>query len=272
MADEIESYQMQPTPIKTVIPALRTNSKAIILNSCIMDPTYYDLLGGNNTSFRVIFDIRTPRPHFILLPKFLVNIGSDFSQLTLDQRKDLMKAVQPMMLSQFSEISGGILSIHRGSWVSNRDEFHAHLSVDKGFYLQIFYQEKHKIPEKSWPKYVNAESYRSQVDKYPRKSYFNDEVDAIKELKLETNVNLRLSVQQLMNEVGEVEIQRLFLHPSEPKIGFVGKKDEIHLENLVWAMERFAKFLGLTNPDSDDGCHLCLHFGSGKFNSMLTKT
>jgi hypothetical protein len=65
LADEIESYQMQPTPIKTVIPALRTNSKAIILNSRIM--ATYDLL--ENDSFYVNFDTPTPRPPFMVLPK-----------------------------------------------------------------------------------------------------------------------------------------------------------------------------------------------------------
>jgi hypothetical protein len=42
LADEIENSQLLPTLIKTIISALRNNSKAIILNSRIMDPTYIE--------------------------------------------------------------------------------------------------------------------------------------------------------------------------------------------------------------------------------------
>jgi hypothetical protein len=209
-----------------------------------------------------------------LLPKDPESIGRDFSQSTLEQRKDLMVAVQSMMLS--FKISGGILSIHRGSWLSKPNdngnepnEFHAHLCVDTELYTDIFKREKVNIPKEfKWPYYVNATSYPLQVSAYPRKSYFDKEVNIIKELKLRDSVNLLPCVQQLMDEIGQMEFSRLLLHPSEPKIGFVGKKDEIHLENLVWAMEHFAAFLGLTNPgatNENDGCHLCLQFGSGKF-------
>jgi hypothetical protein len=58
---------------KNCIPALRNNSKAIILNSCIMAQAY-DLLRNENDSFYVKFDTPTPRPHFMMLPKNPVSI------------------------------------------------------------------------------------------------------------------------------------------------------------------------------------------------------
>ena len=272
MADEIENSQLLPTPIKTIISALRNNSKAIILNSHIM-ATYYDLL--ENDSFYVKFDIPTPRPHFIILPKHQACIKPDFSQMTPEQRKKLMKAARSMMKS--FDIPSGILSIHRGYWFSSKIGFHAHLCVEKELYLKVFDEEKcnivgwpnAKFLTKEWKANQHPELYHDNVRGYPyENTYFERELAAIRELKLHETVNLRRSVQQLMNLVGELKIPRLLLHPSEPKIGFVGKKDEIHSENLVWAMERFAAFLGLTNPDAtneNDGCHLCLHFGLGKF-------
>jgi hypothetical protein len=66
----------------------------------------------------------------------------------------------------------------------------------------------------------------------------------------------------------KVDVQGIavILHPSHPKIGFVGKA-EITLQNLVWLIESFAKKLGLTistSKDDNDGYHVCLHLGSGK--------
>jgi hypothetical protein len=65
----------------------------------------------------------------------------------------------------------------------------------------------------------------------------------------------------------EVDVQGIavILHPSHPKIGFVGKK--ISLQNLVWLIESFAVKLDLTistSKDDNDGYHVCLHLGSGK--------
>ena len=268
MADEIENYQLLPTPIKTVIPALRNNSKAIILNSRIM--ATYDLL--ENDSFYVNFDTPTPRPHFMVLPKTPNSIEHDFSLMTLKQTEELMKAVRSMM-ARF-DIPSGTLSIHRGSWLSeNTDVFHAHICVDVDLYLHVFDQQKSIIPY--WPNkglYVTNNwkankdpiysSYLQNVRAYPYGSYLKKEVTAIEKL---------LGVpSRILPEVNVPGIS-VILHPSHPKIGFVGMKT-IPLEDVVWAIEKFSQELGLTTRsklnDKDcyyDGCHVCLHLGSGKF-------
>ena len=269
MADEIENYQLLPTPIKTVIPALRNNSKAIILNSRIM--ATYDLL--ENDSFYVNFDTPTPRPHFMVLPKTPNSIGHDFSLMTLKQREELMRAVRSMM-ARF-EIPSGTLSIHRGSWLSKKTKiFHAHICVDVDLYLQVFEQQESIIPywpnkglyvTNNWKANQDPKSYKENVRGYPYVSYFNDEVAAIRELQ-----KFALAESNLLTLKVDVQGISVILHPSHPKIGFVGKKT-IRLENVVWAIEKFAQELGLTTSKWNakeryyDGCHVCLHLGSGKF-------
>ena len=66
-------------------------------------------------------------------------------------------------------------------------------------------------------------------------------------------------------------ITQIVYHARHPKIGFVGKKTDSVVEELqkvLLAMEEFAREHGLTNLESNhesDGCHLCLHLGSGTY-------
>ncbi|CAB4038088.1 Hypothetical predicted protein [Paramuricea clavata] len=221
--------------------------------------TYYDLLRDENDSFYVQFDTPTPRPHFIILPKKQAGIERDFSQMTPEQRKKLMEAVQSMMSS--FKVPSGILSIHRGSWLSrNTKGFLAHICVDVELYLHVFEQQKSIIP--TWPNktYVTGEwkvnddpkSYPQNVRGYiyRHSRYLDEEVAAI--------WKLMFVPRPIFRELDEPDIS-VIQHPSHPKIGLVGKK--IPLEELVWTIENFAQKLGLTNRRSNDGCNVCLHLG-----------
>ena len=91
-------------------------------------------------------------------------------------------------------------------------------------YLQVFEQQKSIIP--NWPnkKYVTRQwkanddpkSYPQNVRGYPDYgSYLNEEVAAIKKLQPAPESNLpKVDVQGIA----------VILHPSRPKIGFVGGK------------------------------------------------
>ena len=96
----------------------------------------YDLLPtGANETFRVTFDLCTPRPHFIILPKNRTAITSpDFRSLNDQQMRDLIKAAR-FVLSHF-KIPSGILSIHEGKW-STTNDFHVHIHVNTERYLEI---------------------------------------------------------------------------------------------------------------------------------------
>ena len=140
-----------PTPILKLLclHALRNNSKAIILNTRIMPS--YNLLPDKNGSFDVKFDTVTPRPHFIILPKNQAGIKPDFSKMTLDQRKKLMKAARSMMAS--FDIRIYWCSVHSPRAVVVREPtkiFHAHFCVDVVPYLEVFKKEQHRIYKKNW--------------------------------------------------------------------------------------------------------------------------
>ena len=93
----------------------------------------YDLLPDENEPFLVTFDLYTPRPHFIILPKEPKSIQPpDFSALNDKQIVSLIN-VAKSVLSRFN-IPNATLSIHRGSWISKPKKktpsFLAHICVD----------------------------------------------------------------------------------------------------------------------------------------------
>ena len=127
-------------------------------------PVPFDLLEGNVELFYVNFDILTPRPHLMILPKDEETIGQDFTAMSDEQMGDLMEAsygtLQTVMKTPFA-IPGLILSLHRGAWFKKevRDKntgktkaatFHAHLCVvDVNKYLQVFEANKDNLAVRS---------------------------------------------------------------------------------------------------------------------------
>lgn len=233
----------------------------------------YNLLEGNfdNPIFDVTFDFYSPRPHFIILTKEGASIEREFSRITNAETQQLIKAGKSVMES-FTEIDGGILSIHRGRWRSETDKIHVHFCVNVESYLQVFESRKKAIPNwpskqyvtKEWKKNKNPRSYVQNVRGYPYRYYLEKEVKAI-----EANSSCKPGVP-----LGEVPLEggitKIVYHPSHPKIGFVGTKpDSIQkLQEVLWAMEKFATELGMTDLESKDenhGCHICLYLGSGMY-------
>ncbi len=232
------------------------------------EPEPYDLLNGKNDLFYVTFDILTPRPHFIIKPKDWAAIDVDFAKMIENQTQlqTLMEAVQSMMVVMSGYgIKSSILSFHRGSWHTNHRErtFHAHLCVlpiDVELYLNVFAHKKEEIGTSTlWTEDKTPENYPTLVRESLKKSHFKKEV---------TNIG-RLPV--ILPDVGWPSVDqegiREVLHPSHPKIGFVGKKGKIPPEKLIEVIDNFAKKLSLTNlkaTDDYDGCHVCLYLDSGK--------
>ena len=116
----------------------------------IMSRTY-DLLPHNSRcdTFKVNFDVYTPRPHFIILPHERSLVGHDYNYLNSSQRLKVIKAAVELVSHNTSLKHSAILSIHTGSWISTRDMFHAHVCVDVDDYLKIYAMKKSEIPE--WP-------------------------------------------------------------------------------------------------------------------------
>ncbi|CAB4016661.1 Hypothetical predicted protein [Paramuricea clavata] len=229
----------------------------------------YNLLRGdfNNPIFAVTFDFYSPRPHFIILTKDGAGIEREFSRITHRQTQQLVKAGKSVLES--FKIDDGILSIHRGAWRSETKKIHVHFCVDVESYLRVFESLKEAIPNwpnkryvtKEWKGSTNPHSYAQNVRGYPYRSYLEKEVKAIR-----TNSSREPDVP-----LGEIQLEggitKIVYHPSHPKIGFVGTKpDSIEeLQQVLWAMEKFAKELSLTDLESKDenhGCHICLYLGS----------
>ena len=232
----------------------------------------YDLLpAGANETFRVTFDVYTPRPHFIILPKNRTAITSpDFRSLNDEQMRDLIRAAKSVLLH--FEIPFGILSIHEGKW-RKTENFHVHIHVNTERYLKILSNTldkaipgwEEKIPEdrkNKWPRQEGTwlrKPYKESVRDYPHEKYFQKDLDEL-EKKLK---NQKLSrVQPYSSEAGDIE--KIVYHKRHPKISFVVKT--IELTKVLLAMKKYADRYGLTNAESrdyDDACHLCLYLGPG---------
>ena len=268
------------TKIVLIEPALRTTCSFICqrtncalkaLNCFSVNMAKYDLLHDSNPIFNVTFDFYSPRPHFIILTKKGASIEREFSRITHEQTQQLVKAGKSVL--ECFGIDAGILSIHRGAWRSERKKIHVHFCVDVESYLRVFESRKEAIP--NWPnkRYVTKEwkfskdplSYPQNVRGYPYRSYLEQEVKAIRENSSREPSN---KIDDLPLE-GDI-ITKVVYHPSHPKIGFVGKKPDSlqKLQQVLCAMEKFAKELELTDLESKDenhGCHLCLYLGSGMY-------
>lgn len=238
----------------------------------------YDLLRDEltNATFAVAFDVYTPRPHFIILPKKDVSVDPEFSHVTNEQTQQLIETGKSAL--ECFKIDRGVLSIHRGSWRTTRDKFHVHICVDVDSYLRIYDSRKKIIP--NWPsrEYVTKQwrwakdhrSYPENVRGYPYRSYLDDEVASIRTIrKRPPSRKTDIKDNPLDEEVPpEGCITKIVYHPSHPKIGFVSTKPEStqEFQNVLSAMEKFAKEHDLTNIESREenhGCHICLYLGSG---------
>ncbi len=223
-----------------------------------MASTEFDLLNGENNLFYVTFDILTPRPHFLILPRKEANINRDFGEMKIQEIQELIKVARIVM--ERYKIPSGTLSFHRGSWFSPKAKtFHAHICVDVTLYSELFRQKKDQVKSRFWSPKITRENYLDLVLEYHTKSDFEKEVATTERLPvILPNVEWPSVDQEGIREV---------LHPSHPKIGFVGKRDEITQERLVKLMDDFANKLGLTDLNATfehDGCHVCLPLSPGK--------
>ncbi len=237
----------------------------------------YNLLGDDftNATFAVAFDVYTPRPHFIILPKSGKSVDPEFSLITNEQTQQLIETGKSA-LSCF-KIDRAILSIHRGSWRTTRDKFHVHVCVDVESYLRIYESRKKDIPNwpsrdyvtKQWRWKKDPRSYAENVRGYPYRSYLDEEVASIRTIRKRPSRKTDVKDKPLDEEVPlEGCITKIVYHSSHPKIGFVGTKPESiqDFQNVLSAMEKFAKERDLVNMESKDenhGSHICLYLGSG---------
>ena len=220
-----------------------------------------------NSTFAVVLDLYTPRPHFIILPKGgTTYVKPEFSHLTDEQKNHLIDTAKYAL--ECFRIDAGILSIHFGKWRSKSYKFHAHICVHADDYLRIFEiaNEMKAIPH--WPseyytrrwKFNNPFSYELNVRSYPYHNlFFSENLPKVEILNKSSRVpNCQLPVLKGFKTV---------FHPSHPKIGFLGTKPKSiqEYQQALSQMHNFAEKLGLTESNENDGCHVCLYLGSGMY-------
>ena len=229
----------------------------------------FDLVPNQSRSnlFKVTFDFYTPRAHFVILPRDGQHLESnDLSGLSSQSRRELLR-VASSLVAEYHLNLFAVLSVHRGSWVSTKDKFHAHVCTDVDHYLDVFNRKENQIPgwpssafvTKQWSVSQDPRKYAENVVAYPVSSYYKKELGDISKIRAEGPADT--PAEQAYK--GYV----LFYHPSEPKVGFAAqKKTDVSIDDLMQvlnAMNEFAGSKNLTDVKSKDqhqGCHLCIVF------------
>ena len=87
----------------------------------------------SNLSVRLLFDVLTPRPHFILVQQQ----EHRKRHPTDHEIRDLFQLVTEFLAAQSQYDNNTILSFHRGKWYQQHEKiFHAHLCVPKKPYCE----------------------------------------------------------------------------------------------------------------------------------------
>lgn len=231
----------------------------------------FDLIPPNKKcdTFKVVFDYYTPRSHFIILPRDTGKLKT-YYDLDHEARRKVVNAAKSMV-DDYNLQKSAVLSLHFGSWLTTKDKFHAHVCVDVEEYLSIFEKKMKEIPgwpsqdyvTKQWKASKNPRHYAINVQGYPFRTYFKEEVEAVKRYR-------RLNPSTSSTGVTSIQcpppFTAILFHPSEPRVGFAVEKsvNPSSVESLFEAQEAMIKFADqnkLTNIQAraeDDGCHVCL--------------
>ena len=229
----------------------------------------FDLMPSNEKcdTFKVSFDYYTPRAHFMILPRD--RSGTDYKSLDPEAKLKVVK-VAMAMVAHYKLQQSAILSLHFGSWITTKNMFHAHVCTDVKDYLGVFENKKKEIPNwpsstyvtKQWRASKDPRHYAKNVQQYPLRTYFKEEVNAIKEYR---RTKPSTSTAGASAEPSPPFTAFLY-HPSEPKLGFAVEKSATpkSAEALCEAQEAIVQFADqseLTDMNTrgdDNGCHVCL--------------
>ncbi|CAF0996578.1 unnamed protein product [Brachionus calyciflorus] len=233
----------------------------------------WDIAIYEGSKFHVIFDILTPRPHFIVkyipskrkYPRFKKVVIADLDDQDL---RELFDFLENFIKAYNLNSNQTCISFHTGKWAST-PEFHGHICVDLNVYLNIF--ETFNVdmeefqPNSNWnlktltneinnkkSLYIeNVKFYQTACLNYSAK-YKLKEIEKIHKEKME--------LIQMPMQIGDI---RLDFDLTVPKLKFnyVNKngrnlpKSQIFY-NLVKEMNYFGfRFDLLKSPN---GCHICL--------------
>ena len=229
----------------------------------------FDLLYDINEFFKILFDVYTPRPHFILLAKTDVGV-KDLSKLDDKYKQGILTAADDMV-KRYSLTGVNILSVHRGTWVSDHTKLHIHLCAPVDQYVDVFRRKEREIPEwpskrfvtKQWKASKNEHDYVKNVRGYPFSSYQKDDVKSIEQMQSKGGIAPGI------DGVTKYEGFTVIWHPSKPNVGFADEKGMVSKLAVLMALENFyQKYVGskpLVGSKDNYGGHICVLFNDGKF-------
>ncbi|XP_020621908.1 uncharacterized protein LOC110059540 isoform X1 [Orbicella faveolata] len=229
----------------------------------------FDLMPPNEKcdTFKVAFDYYTPRAHFIILPRDKSKPGTDYNSLEPGARLKVVKTAMAMV-SHYHLENHAILSLHFGSWITTKNMFHAHVCSDVNEYLSVYESKKREIPNwpsreyvtKQWKASKDPRNYAINVQQYPLRTYFKEEVEAVTEYRRSKPNTAEATFTP------SPPFTAILYHPSEPRVGFAVEKSAKpkSAESFLEAQEAIVKFASqnkltdMSVKGDDNGCHVCL--------------
>ncbi|CAF1185647.1 unnamed protein product [Rotaria sordida] len=220
----------------------------------------------SNFSIKLIFDILTPRPHFIIIHH------EKYRKLnaTENEIQQIIELISEFLLSKPQYDNNAILSFHCGKWYQqNHKHFHAHLCVPKKPYCQ---EAKIMITSKTTNNHwLSSIDYLNQLHKdfiLSKIKYNHYQNKCISMAYLCFNDPISYYVP--LYEFNTSKFSLVFL-ASSPRIGIIAKKTNIDLKILYYFMNNFyllvRKKLSLINSLYENfGVHLCLYVRGRKKN------
>lgn len=218
-----------------------------------------DLCNEINRSMKIMFDIFTPRPHFIIIQR------DEFRKINVTDQQidDLFELIHQFLIHKSQYDNNAILSFHRGVWYQQKQQhFHAHLCVSKKPYCQEVKTMIDNDGRLSSNDYLNQLDDDYLVSKVQYKRYQSRCLS-----KAYLYLNHSIAARVPLEEYNTSKFTLVYL-ASTPRIGILAKNTQINLRNLYFFMNNFyltvRKKLSLINRSYENfGAHLCLYV-SGK--------
>lgn len=238
-----------------------------------------ELILEQNETFKLLFDMPTPRAHFIIL---FNNIQEkhNFYKTSVKFLEDSDLYALFDLIDKFRARTGNnlgdiILSFHTGGWATC-NYFHAHICVDTDAYLQYVsktdFRKVHFNPTRNWKirdsKLNLKELYIENVKNYELlnkikvKRYQTTEIQTIKKSNSNQATDFNRFTINCENACG----CDIFFDMSKPHIQFIlNNKSDLRSNQqkyvqLIQIMKNFANNLNLFSVQT--GSHICLNIPS----------
>ncbi|CAF2405758.1 unnamed protein product [Rotaria sp. Silwood2] len=222
----------------------------------------------SNLSMKLIFDILTPRPHFIIVQ----HKENRKLNATENEIQQVIELVSEFLLNKPQYDNNAILSFHRGKWYQqNHKHFHAHLCVPKKPYCQ---EAKIMITSKTTNNHwLSSIDYLNQLHKdfilsKLKYNQYQNKCILMAYLCFNDPVSYYVPLYQF-----NTSIFKLVFLASTPRIGIITENANIDLKILYYFMNNFylsaRKKLSVINSLYENfGVHLCLHVRGRKQNKL----